>query len=82
MTTDAAKKEVQNEVVKTIKQRLLLYGQSISGKKEELVQRLVSVMDSRPPDLGIGSHFHFNKKESMDALKKYCRENHIMFTDK
>ena len=66
------------EKVTSLKQRLLLYGESTSGKKNELVQRLVAVMDARPPYLGVGSLFHFNKKETVASLEKYCRENHIL----
>lgn len=55
-----------------------MYGEATSGRKAQLVQRLVSMMDSPPPDLGVGSYYHFRKKESVASLEKYCEDNHIM----
>ena len=62
-----------------LKARLKMYGESTSGKKVELVERLKSMMDVAPPFLGIGSYYHFNKKETTAKLETFCKENHIMF---
>ena len=59
-----------------------MYGESTSGKKVFLVERLIAVMDARPPDLGVGSLFHFNKKETAAKLEKFCRDHHILVETK
>ena len=74
---DAAKKNIKFEVVPILKERLSMYGSSTSGRKQILVQRLMPLMDAPPPYLGPGSWYHFQKQETMEALKKFCEENHI-----
>ena len=74
---DAVKEGLSFEVVATLKQRLLLYGASVSGLKQELIDRLMPLMDVPAPELGPGSWFHFTKKETIAALEKFCKENHI-----
>ena len=76
--TEVGKEEVQFEVVTVLKKRLMMYGASVSGKKVQLVQRLRSHMDDAPPDLGIGSWYHFDKVETFTNLEKYCKTHHIM----
>ena len=66
------------EVVGTLKQRLLLYGTSTSGRKQDLIDRLKPLMDVPAPDIGPGSWYHFNKKETVVSLEDFCRKNHIM----
>ena len=39
-------------------------------------------MDSAPPEMGIGSWFHFQKKETKVKLEKFCRENNIRIETK
>ena len=34
-------------------------------------------MDSAPPEMGVGSWWHFQKKETKAKLEKFCRENNI-----
>ena len=78
LDTEVAKAEVERCVVTTLKKRLLMYGASVSGKKEILVERLISHVNSAPPELGIGSFFHFNKKETAAKFEQCCKENYIM----
>ena len=42
VVTDVAKEELQYEKMKVLKERLKLYGETTSGKKQELVVRLKS----------------------------------------
>ena len=74
--------QVKYEIVVTLKKRLAMYGETTSDKKAELVQRLVSLMDSPPPDLGVGSYYHFMKKVTVATLEKFCEDNHIMIGSK
>ena len=67
---EVVQNEMQFEIVKTLKTRLKMYGASTSGKKEELVARLAGLMIAPPPDLRVGSWFHFNKKETKEKLAK------------
>ena len=78
VVTDIAKEEMQYETMSVLKKRLKMYGQKTSGKKQELVVRLKSVMDAPPPELGVGSWYHFNKKETAAALEKFCDNHNIM----
>ena len=71
--------QVQYETISVLKERLKKYGESTSGNKDVLVQRLKSLMDAPAPYLGVGSYYHFNKKETTAKLEKFCKENHIMF---
>ena len=72
------KAEMQDELNSTLKKRLKLYGASTAGKKAELVDRLTGFMTAPPPDLGVGSFYHFNKGETVAKLAKFCKDNHIM----
>ena len=59
-----------------------MYGASGSGNKQELVERLVPLMDSPPPDLEPGSWYHYNKKETVAKLEEFCHKKHIVWTPK
>ena len=78
LDTEVAKAEVEHCKVVTLKTRLSMYGAKVSGKKAELIQRLIGEMDSAPPEMGVGSMFHFNKKETTARLQKFCEDNNIM----
>ena len=69
---------MQSLTVAHLKKRLGLYGASGSGKKEILVERLSSLLDDVPPDMGIGSMYHFDKMETIPKLTKYCNAMSIM----
>ena len=73
-----SQEEVQYYLVKKLKTRLRMYGASTAGKKSELVRRLQLSMESPPPDLDVGSWYHYNKKETASRLEKFCQTNHIM----
>ena len=75
----AAKEVIQFQTVRIIKKRLEMYGATTSGKKDILVERLVSCMDTVPPEMGVGSWFHFNKKETAEKMKEYCDKNCVLF---
>ena len=80
VVTDVAKEELQlqYEKMKVLKERLKLYGETTSGKKRELVVRLKSVMDAPPPESGVGSWYHFNRKQTAAASEKFCNDYNIM----
>ena len=75
---DVVQAEMQSELVSTLKKRLRLYGASTAGKKVDLVDRLTGCMTAAPPDLGVGSFYHYNKKETVAKLEQFCKDNHIM----
>ena len=75
---EAAKEMLTFEVVGTLKKLLALYGASTTGLKHELIDRLKPLMDVPAPEVGPGSWYHFNKDETIAALKEFCRKNQIM----
>ena len=66
------------QTIPTLKKRLKLYGAKISGKKQELVDRLTPLLNVAAPFLGPGSWYHFDKKETEAAMLKFCKENNVM----
>ena len=77
-----AVEECGSEVVATLKNWLLLYGESTSGKKHELLDRIRPLMHRPAPFLGVGSWFHFQKQQTEAVLKQFCNDNHIMIPSK
>ena len=74
---DVAKDECGYQVITTLKERLKMYGASTSGLKQDLIDRLRPLMDKPPPNLGVGSWYHFQTNQTVVALDKFCAKNHI-----
>ena len=70
---EPAKAAMKNEVTIVLKKRLALYGATVSGKKQELIDRLATLMDAACPEIGPGSWYHFKKKKTVVALESFCR---------